>query len=67
MITTTIRYELQDGVAVITFDEQGSPVNTMSLQWQDDLAAVTAQVLADKAQLRGVDISAHWKPWACQW
>jgi 3-hydroxyacyl-CoA dehydrogenase/enoyl-CoA hydratase/3-hydroxybutyryl-CoA epimerase len=54
MITTTIRYELQDGVAVITFDEQGSPVNTMSLQWQDDLAAVTAQVLADKAQLRGV-------------
>ena len=54
MITTTIRYELQDGVAVVTFDEQGSPVNTMSLQWQDDLAAVTAQVLADKAQLRGV-------------
>ena len=54
MITTTIRYDIQDGVAVITFDEQGSPVNTMSLQWQDDLAAVTAQVLADKAQLQGV-------------
>ena len=27
-----------DGIATITFDEQGSPVNTMCLQWQDDLA-----------------------------
>ena len=52
----TIRYELiaaaNDGkVALITFDEQGSPVNTMSRQWQDDLAAVTAQLLTDRATL----------------
>ena len=35
----TLRYELAgDGIATITFDEQGSPVNTMTLQWQHDLA-----------------------------
>jgi 3-hydroxyacyl-CoA dehydrogenase / enoyl-CoA hydratase / 3-hydroxybutyryl-CoA epimerase len=54
MITKTIRYELANGIAIITFDEQSSPVNTMCLQWQDDLDAVTAQVLKDKAALRGV-------------
>jgi 3-hydroxyacyl-CoA dehydrogenase/enoyl-CoA hydratase/3-hydroxybutyryl-CoA epimerase len=58
MITKTIRYELADApfgrVATITFDEQGSPVNTMCLQWQDDLAAVTAQVVRDKAQIQGI-------------
>jgi 3-hydroxyacyl-CoA dehydrogenase/enoyl-CoA hydratase/3-hydroxybutyryl-CoA epimerase len=58
MITKTIRYELADApfgkVATITFDEQGSPVNTMCLQWQEDLAAVTAQVVQDKAQIQGI-------------
>lgn len=54
MITKTIRYELADHIAVITFDEQGSPVNTMCLQWQDDLAAITAQVVQDKAQIQGI-------------
>jgi 3-hydroxyacyl-CoA dehydrogenase/enoyl-CoA hydratase/3-hydroxybutyryl-CoA epimerase len=54
MITKTIRYELDNGIATITFDEQGSPVNTMCLQWQDDLDAVAAQVVKDKAQLRGI-------------
>lgn len=54
MITKTIRYELADGIATITFDEQGSPVNTMCLQWQDDLDAVAAQALADRAQIRGI-------------
>ena len=54
MITKTIRYELTNGIATITFDEQGSPVNTMCLQWQDDLDAVAAQVVKDKAQLRGI-------------
>ena len=38
MILKTLRYELADGIATITFDEQGSPVNTMCLQWQADLA-----------------------------
>jgi 3-hydroxyacyl-CoA dehydrogenase / enoyl-CoA hydratase / 3-hydroxybutyryl-CoA epimerase len=54
MITKTIRYELANGIATITFDEQGSPVNTMCLQWQDDLDAIAAQVVKDKAQLKGI-------------
>jgi len=54
MITKTIRYELANGIATITFDEQGSPVNTMCLQWQDDLDAVAAQVVKDRAQIRGI-------------
>ncbi len=52
----TIRYELiaaqgEGQVALITFDEPGSPVNTMCQRWQDDLASVTAQVLADHRRL----------------
>ncbi|MDP3519081.1 MAG: 3-hydroxyacyl-CoA dehydrogenase NAD-binding domain-containing protein [Hydrogenophaga sp.] len=54
MITNTIRYELADGIATLTFDEQGSPVNTMCRQWQQDLQAVTAQVLLDKEQITGI-------------
>ncbi|HWI81709.1 3-hydroxyacyl-CoA dehydrogenase NAD-binding domain-containing protein [Ramlibacter sp.] len=50
----TIDYELQDGIATITFDEQGSPVNTMCAQWQADLAEVTARVVREQAQLRGI-------------
>lgn len=49
-----IRYELADGIATVTFDEPNSPVNTMSQQWQQDLDEVTAQVVADKAAIRGV-------------
>jgi 3-hydroxyacyl-CoA dehydrogenase/enoyl-CoA hydratase/3-hydroxybutyryl-CoA epimerase len=58
MITQTICYELANAafgtVATITFDEQGSPVNTMCLQWQDDLDAVAAQVVKDRAQIKGI-------------
>lgn len=54
MITKTIRYDLNNGIATITFDEQGSPVNTMCLQWQDDLDAIAAQVVQDRAQLKGI-------------
>ncbi|MFW5329193.1 3-hydroxyacyl-CoA dehydrogenase NAD-binding domain-containing protein [Hydrogenophaga sp. ZJX-1] len=54
MITKTIRYELANGIATITFDEQDSPVNTMCLQWQDDLDAVTAQVGKDREQIKGI-------------
>jgi 3-hydroxyacyl-CoA dehydrogenase/enoyl-CoA hydratase/3-hydroxybutyryl-CoA epimerase len=50
----TIRYELTDGIATITFDEQGSAVNTMCAQWQQDLLAVTAQVTNDKDAIRGI-------------
>jgi len=54
MKTKTIQYAVEDGIAVITFDEENSPVNTMCLQWQDDLDAVAAQVLKDKDAIRGV-------------
>ncbi len=50
----TLHYELADGVATITFDEPGSPVNTMCLQWQDDLSATVEAVLRDKAHIRGI-------------
>jgi len=54
MITKTIRYDLANGIATITFDEQGSPVNTMCLQWQDDLDAIAAQVVKDRAEIKGI-------------
>ena len=50
----TIQYTLQDGIASITFDEPNSPVNTMCLQWQDDLSEATAQVLKGKDAIKGV-------------
>ena len=50
----TIRYELQDGIATITFDEAGSPVNTMCTQWQQDLVDVTARVVQDRDTIRGI-------------
>lgn len=49
-----IRYGLADGIATVTFDEPGSAVNTMSLQWQADMNELVAQLLADKDALRGV-------------
>jgi 3-hydroxyacyl-CoA dehydrogenase / enoyl-CoA hydratase / 3-hydroxybutyryl-CoA epimerase len=51
----TLRYELtDDGIATITFDEPGSPVNTMTLQWQHDLAEAAAQLVRDKDRIKGV-------------
>ena len=50
----TIQYALQDGIATITFDEPGSPVNTMCRDWQQDLTEVTAQVVKDKAAIKGI-------------
>jgi 3-hydroxyacyl-CoA dehydrogenase/enoyl-CoA hydratase/3-hydroxybutyryl-CoA epimerase len=50
----TIRYELADGIATLTFDEPGSPVNTMCLQWQQDLSEAVQQVLRDQDAIRGV-------------
>ena len=51
----TIRYELAaDGIATLTFDEPGSPVNTMTLQWQQDMIAAVDQVVADKERIKGV-------------
>ena len=50
----TIRYTLQDGIATVTFDEPNSPVNTMCLQWQQDMDALAAQVLQDKDSIQGI-------------
>ena len=54
MILETLRYELQDGIATITFDEQGSPVNTMCGQWQADLSQVALQVKQDAPNIQGL-------------
>ena len=51
----TIRYELDaNGIATLTFDEPGSPVNTMRPEWQDDMAEAAAQLERDKERIKGV-------------
>src|SRR5574337_896748 len=50
----TIRYDLTDGIATLTFDEPGSAVNTMCRQWQQDLTEAVAQVVQDKDRIRGI-------------
>ena len=51
---TTIRYEIDAGIATLTFDEPGSPVNTMSEQWQADLTPAVAKLVADKERIVGI-------------
>ncbi len=55
----TISYSLADGIATITFDEPGSPVNTMCMQWQADMDAVAAQVLQDKDAIQGILLASN--------
>ncbi|MDO8374578.1 MAG: enoyl-CoA hydratase-related protein, partial [Polaromonas sp.] len=55
----TIQYELADGIATLTFDEEGSPVNTMCAQWQKDLTEATAQVVKDKDAIRGIVLASN--------
>ncbi|MEO7055563.1 MAG: enoyl-CoA hydratase/isomerase family protein, partial [Caldimonas sp.] len=51
----TLRYELaDDGIATITFDAPGAAVNTMTLEWQHDLAEAAAAAVRDKARIKGV-------------
>ena len=50
----TIQYQLQGGIATITFDEPDSPVNTMCRQWQDDLSALAARVAQDQDAITGL-------------
>ena len=50
----TISYALDDGVATLTFDEPGSPVNTMCEDWQADLTQAVAAVVADREKIKGV-------------
>ncbi len=52
---TTTRYEIDgDGIATITFDAPGAPVNTMTIEWQHDLAEAAAAVVRDKERIKGV-------------
>lgn len=55
----TIQYQLADGIATITFDEEGSPVNTMCEQWQNELTQVTAQVARDKDAIKGILLASN--------
>ena len=55
----TIQYKLEDGIATITFDQAGSPVNTMCAQWQQDLVEVTAQVGKDKERIAGILLASN--------
>ena len=55
----TIQYSLADGIATITFDEPNSPVNTMCLQWQEDMDAVAAQVVKDKDAIQGILLASN--------
>ena len=51
----TLRYQIDaDRILTITFDAPGAAVNTMTLAWQRDLAAVAAQAVADKDRIRGI-------------
>jgi 3-hydroxyacyl-CoA dehydrogenase/enoyl-CoA hydratase/3-hydroxybutyryl-CoA epimerase len=51
----TIRYDLDAaGIATVTFDAPGAPVNTMTQEWQSDLAEVAAQLVRDKQRIKGV-------------
>ncbi|HZV93372.1 MAG TPA: 3-hydroxyacyl-CoA dehydrogenase NAD-binding domain-containing protein, partial [Caldimonas sp.] len=52
---TTIRYEIDgSGIATVTFDAVGAPVNTMTREWQADLADVSRRLVADRPNIRGV-------------
>ena len=55
----TIQYELSGGIATITFDQEGSPVNTMCDAWHQDLTEVTAQVVKDKDSIRGIVLASN--------
>ena len=51
----TIRYELSDdGIATLTFDAPGAPVNTMTPQWQADMAEAADALERDKPRIKGV-------------
>ena len=42
------------GVASVVFDAPDSPVNTMTAEWQDDLAQLVEQLEQDRHRIRGV-------------
>jgi 3-hydroxyacyl-CoA dehydrogenase/enoyl-CoA hydratase/3-hydroxybutyryl-CoA epimerase len=51
----TIRYDHDaDGVVTLTFDEPGSPVNTMCLAWQRDIGEAVDRIVAAGDTIAGV-------------
>ncbi len=55
MAFSTLRYELNSqGIVTVTFDESGSPVNTMKPEWHADMLALADQLQADQDALKGV-------------
>ena len=55
----TIQYQLDNGIATITFDEPNNAVNTMCEQWNADLSEVAAQVLKDKDAIKGIILASN--------
>ena len=55
----TIQYLLEGGIATLTFDEPGSPVNTMCAQWQADMTEVVAKVVSDKTAIKGIILASN--------
>lgn len=58
MLLQTLRLDVQEQpfgrVATLTFDDTDAPVNTMRLQWQDDLVTATEALRAQRESLRGL-------------
>jgi 3-hydroxyacyl-CoA dehydrogenase/enoyl-CoA hydratase/3-hydroxybutyryl-CoA epimerase len=54
MQTIRLQIDSDDGIAVLVHDAPGAAVNTMTRQWQADLAEAVAQLAAARGRLRGV-------------
>jgi 3-hydroxyacyl-CoA dehydrogenase/enoyl-CoA hydratase/3-hydroxybutyryl-CoA epimerase len=50
----TIRFELDEGICTLTFDEPGSAVNTMCAQWQHDFGEAVARIAQEKEAIKGI-------------
>jgi 3-hydroxyacyl-CoA dehydrogenase/enoyl-CoA hydratase/3-hydroxybutyryl-CoA epimerase len=55
----TIQYELDNGIATITFDEPGTAVNTMCEQWNADMTELAARVVADQKAITGIILASN--------
>lgn len=43
----TLTLEIDDGIALVTFDDSSKPMNVVSPQWMDELIAVIERIAAD--------------------
>ena len=55
----TIQYQLDGGIATVTFDEPNSAVNTMCEQWNADMSDLAAQVVKDKDAIKGIILASN--------